>query len=76
MSYMYVWEWGNGPLASVLNIKTVWDLTEREQNTGRFFKLFLVFQWSVSILCKRNKAIRDGKYFAPPHASAWQRSPH
>ena len=23
-----------------------------------------------------NKAIRDGKYLAPPHASAWQRSPH
>ena len=22
-----------------------------------------------------NKAIRDGKYLAPPHASAWQRSP-
>ena len=22
-----------------------------------------------------NKAIRDGKYPAPPHASAWQRSP-
>ena len=21
-----------------------------------------------------NKAIRDGKYLAPPHASAWQRS--
>ena len=25
---------------------------------------------------KENKAIRDGKYLAPPHASAWQRSPH
>ena len=24
----------------------------------------------------QNKAIRDGKYLAPPHASAWQRSPH
>ena len=23
-----------------------------------------------------NKAIRDGKYLALPHASAWQRSPH
>ena len=23
-----------------------------------------------------NKAIRDGKYLAPPHVSAWQRSPH
>ena len=23
-----------------------------------------------------NKAIRDGKYLAPPYASAWQRSPH
>ena len=23
-----------------------------------------------------NKAIRDGKYLAPPHASAWQRSSH
>ena len=23
-----------------------------------------------------NKAIRDVKYLAPPHASAWQRSPH
>ena len=23
-----------------------------------------------------NKAIRDGKYLAPPHASAWQHSPH
>ena len=23
-----------------------------------------------------NKAIRDGKYLAPPHASAWQRSLH
>ena len=23
-----------------------------------------------------NKAIIDGKYLAPPHASAWQRSPH
>ena len=23
-----------------------------------------------------NKAIRDGKYLTPPHASAWQRSPH
>ena len=23
-----------------------------------------------------NKAIRDGKYLAPTHASAWQRSPH
>ena len=23
-----------------------------------------------------NKAIRYGKYLAPPHASAWQRSPH
>ena len=22
-----------------------------------------------------NKAIRDGKYLAPPHASAWQNSP-
>ena len=30
------------------------------------------------IPCKTcaNKAIRDGKYLAPPHASAWQRSPH
>ena len=27
--------------------------------------------WSIL-----NKAIRDGKYLAPPHASAWQRSPH
>ena len=25
---------------------------------------------------KLKKAIRDGKYLAPPHASAWQRSPH
>ena len=25
---------------------------------------------------KVNKAFRDGKYLAPPHASAWQRSPH
>ena len=23
-----------------------------------------------------NKAIRDGKYLALPHSSAWQRSPH
>ena len=23
-----------------------------------------------------NKAIRDGKYLAPPHASVWQRLPH
>ena len=23
-----------------------------------------------------NKAIRDGKYLAPAHANAWQRSPH
>ena len=28
----------------------------------------------VVLTCK-NKAIRDGKYLAPPHASAWQRSP-
>ena len=27
-----------------------------------------------SVFC--TKAIRDGKYLAPPHASAWQRSPH
>ena len=27
-------------------------------------------------LQRANKAIRDGKYLAPPHASAWQRSPH
>ena len=26
--------------------------------------------------CYMNKAIRDGKYLAPPDASAWQRSPH
>ena len=25
---------------------------------------------------KINKAIRDGKYLALPHSSAWQRSPH
>ena len=25
--------------------------------------------------CNSNKAIRDGKYLAPPHVSAWQRSP-
>ena len=43
---------------------------------------FTFFQCSVfptrkmTLQNKINKAIRDGKYLAPPHASAWQRSPH
>ena len=32
--------------------------------------------WNTSVYIIINKAIRDGKYLAPPHASAWQRSPH
>ena len=39
--------------------------------------------WEVCQICiftewmtYMNKAIRDGKYLAPPHTSAWQRSPH
>ena len=28
------------------------------------------------LIAYTNKAIRDGKYLAPSHASAWQRSPH
>ena len=30
----------------------------------------------LSLITFINKAIRDGKYLAPPHASAWQRSPN
>ena len=29
-----------------------------------------------AVVYKYNKAIRDGKYLAPPHVSDWQRSPH
>ena len=44
--------------------------------------LWLLYVHLKAFLCKcdvmtnLSKAIRDGKYFAPPHASAWQRSPH
>ena len=30
---------------------------------------------TIAVRNINNKAIRDGKYLAPPHASAWQRSP-
>ena len=43
-----------------------------------FLHIQAVSSWLLSESCKtnNNKAIRDGKYLAPPHASAWQRSPH
>ena len=38
--------------------------------------LSIVKSLERSVITYSNKAIRDGKYLAPPHASAWQRSPH
>ena len=39
----------------------------------------ILINWKITLTqyktCQ-NKAIRDGKYLAPPHASAWQRLPH
>ena len=32
--------------------------------------------YNTGVITVNNKAIRDGKYLAPPHASAWQSSPH
>ena len=36
---------------------------------------FVLLYISTNMYYMYNKAIRDGKYLAPPHASAWQRSP-
>ena len=37
------------------------------------FRIYITYRYAEDIY---NKAIRDGKYLAPPHASACQRSPH
>ena len=42
----------------------------------RSLTFMLCSLYPVYLGCITNKAIRDGKYLAPPHASAWQRSPH
>ena len=47
---------------------------DSDELTCRFKLNFLIHvSWCVSK--NTNKAIRDGKYLAMPHSSAWQRSP-
>ena len=45
-------------------------ITKSHTNQSTYYK------YQSTIKAYTNKAIRDGKYLAPPHASAWQRSPH
>ena len=44
-----------------------------DRYAGGFLYVLVSGLGSITMI---NKAIRDGKYLAPPHASAWQRSPH